>query len=372
MPAQPPSVRPEVRVVATTADPLPLRSGVALAPVALELETWGRPNADRSNAVLVCHSFSTDAHAAGIDETASAQHRPWRIGRPGWWDALIGPGKALDTDRWWVVCSGVLGGSAGSTGPLAIEPATGRPWGSRFPVIHVSDMVAAQRRLMDALGIPRWRLVVGGSLGGAQALAWSLDGGERVARVFAIAASAGLAPGGRRHFQRWSQHVSGDLAGGNSGLTGLHHAISGAALFSGGQVSQLSSDARNLAQTWPATRLHPVAYLTQARALLDFDLARDWGGGSFEAAARRIRAEVLLAGFHGDGVFSATSQGRLSVCLNRAGVRARAIVLPSQDGHDTFLTQPQIIAPALHAAVESDDWLGLPRPALRGRPNRRI
>lgn len=166
--------------------------------------------------------------------------------------------------------------------------------------------------------------------------------------------------------------MAGELARGGDGQSGVHQAVSGAALFSGGSVSSASSGAASLAAAWPASRLHPVAYLNQARALLDFDIARDWGGGSLDAAARRIRAEVLLAGFHGDGVFSATSQGRLVTCLKRAGVSSRATILPAQDGHDSFLQRPLILAPALRAALEADDWLALSRPALRGRPPARI
>lgn len=363
MSASQPAVQPEIRSVADAAEPLPLRSGQRIAPVALEIETWGRPDRDRGNAVLVCHSFSTDAHAAGLDASASAQHRPWRIGRPGWWDALIGPGKAIDTRRWWVVCSGVLGGSAGSTGPASINPATGRRWDRSFPVVQIADLVAAQRRLMDELAIPRWRLVVGGSLGGLQALAWALDGGERVERALAIAASASLAPGGRRHFVHWSRRIAASLDAGGDGAAELRSALSDGALFSGGPASGRPPDHR----AWPGERLHPVAYLRMARALLDFDMARDWGGGSLDAAARRVRAGVLLAGFHGDGVFSATSQVRLAASFRRAGAPARATIVPARDGHDSFLTQPQLLAPLLRSALEADDWLKLPRPALRGR-----
>jgi homoserine O-acetyltransferase len=361
MPISDRAVHPEIRTVATPSDPLRLRGGGLLNTAALEVETWGRPNADRSNAVLICHSFSCDAHAAGRDGSASATHRPWRQGVPGWWDKLVGPGKAIDTDRWWVVCSGVLGGSAGSTGPQSIDPATGQPWGRSFPTIHIGDMVAAQRRLMVSLGIPRWHLVVGGSLGGAQALAWAVDGGHLAQRVVAIAASSSLSPGGRIHFRRWSERITAELNAGKDGLNALHRALADASDFSGGPGTRRT--ATGLAETWPVSRLHPASYILQAKALLDFDLARDWGGGSLDQAVQRIESQLLLLGYRDDGVFSSTSQARLAAAMRRHGGLAKATIVPSEDGHDSFLIRPWILGPWLRAALDDARWLEQSAPA---------
>ncbi len=151
----------------------------------LAYETYGRLNDARSNAILVCHALSGDAHAAGHHEGDD---------RPGWWDGLIGPGKALDTDRFFVICSNVIGGCQGSTGPSSIDPETGRPYGSSFPVITVRDMVAAQRALVAGLGIGQLYAVIGGSMGGMQALQWIVSYPDAVLKSVIIAATATSSP----------------------------------------------------------------------------------------------------------------------------------------------------------------------------------
>ena len=144
-------------------DELILESERRLGPVTLAYETYGTLNRDKTNAILVAHALSGDAHAAGIYEGDSA---------PGWWDVMIGPGKAFDTDRYFVICSNVIGGCKGSTGPSSLNPRTGKPYGLDFPVITIADMVEAQRHLVDHLGIEQLLCVTGGSMGGMQALQW--------------------------------------------------------------------------------------------------------------------------------------------------------------------------------------------------------
>ncbi|OZB72255.1 MAG: homoserine O-acetyltransferase, partial [Thiomonas sp. 14-64-326] len=164
--------------------PLPLQSGAQLPAYELVYETYGMLNAARSNAVLVCHALNASHHAAGT-----------HAGKPksvGWWDNLIGPGKPLDTERFFVVCVNNPGSCFGSTGPMSLDPATGQPWGSRFPVVTVEDWVDAQARLLDRLGIERLAAVIGGSLGGMQALSWALRYPERVAHCAAIATAPSL------------------------------------------------------------------------------------------------------------------------------------------------------------------------------------
>ncbi len=164
--------------------PLALASGASLADYTLVYETYGSLNASRSNAVLVCHALNASHHVAG---TYAGQERS-----EGWWDNLVGPGKPLDTDRFFVIGVNNPGSCFGSTGPMHVNPATGRPYGADFPVVTVEDWVDAQARLLDALGIERLAAVIGGSLGGMQALAWSLRHPRRVAHCLAIASAPNL------------------------------------------------------------------------------------------------------------------------------------------------------------------------------------
>ncbi|NCC36669.1 MAG: homoserine O-acetyltransferase, partial [Chloroflexia bacterium] len=166
----------------TWTEPLALESGKMLGPVTLAYETYGQLNAERSNAILLLHALSGDAHAAGF--YAPADHKP------GWWDMMVGPGRPFDTDRYYIICSNVLGGCMGSTGPSSRDPRTGRPYAARFPVITIGDMVRAQARLVDALGIDQLMAVAGGSMGGFQALEWMTSNPERVRSAILLATAA--------------------------------------------------------------------------------------------------------------------------------------------------------------------------------------
>jgi homoserine O-acetyltransferase/O-succinyltransferase len=159
-------------------DSLALDGGATLAPVEVAYETYGELNAAKSNAILVLHAFSGDAHAAGISH---------ETGKPGWWDNMIGPGKAFDTNEYFVICSNVLGGCRGTTGPASVNPATGCPYAMSFPVITIGDMVRLQKMLIDRLGIPRLLAVTGGSMGGMQALEWAVAYPDRVVAAIPIA-----------------------------------------------------------------------------------------------------------------------------------------------------------------------------------------
>jgi homoserine O-acetyltransferase len=166
-------------------DSLQLDSGLTLAPFTIAYETYGRLNEKRDNAILILHALSGDAHAAGYYEGEK---------RPGWWETMIGPGKGFDTDRYFVICSNVIGGCKGSTGPSSINPATGREYGLQFPVVTVADMVRAQKQLVEYLGIERLLAVCGGSMGGMQALEWVVSYPEAVSSCIAIAATPKHSP----------------------------------------------------------------------------------------------------------------------------------------------------------------------------------
>ena len=277
----------------------------------LVAETWGRFTGD--NAVLVCHSFSADARAA--DTPAG----------PGWWRDLIGPGRAVDTNQWFVVAS-------------TLKPG----------VLNLAEAIAAQDALRANLGVERWRLVVGGSMGGLQALAWALAQPERVERVVAIASAHRLAPSGRRHFLRGLAAVTADLDAGGDGQRGLQTALAEAQGFSGGPASVTSAPLR--------PSLTPQTYRDRARLLLETDLVQLWGDGDLERAAARIRAAVVLLGYRDDRVFSPTAQRLLTAAIRRQGGEAHHQLLPGHHGHDSFLAEPQTLAPWLASALMPGPW----------------
>jgi len=162
---------------------MPLESGQALGPITLAYETYGTLSPAKDNAILILHALSGDAHVAGYHAEDLEKPKP----KPGWWDIMVGPGKAFDTTRFFVVCSNIIGGCMGSTGPSSINPATGDRYAMKFPLVTIGDMVEAQRLLMDHLEIARWYAVTGGSMGGMQALQWAVAYPERVARCIPIA-----------------------------------------------------------------------------------------------------------------------------------------------------------------------------------------
>ncbi len=171
-------------------DPFELRCGKSLPEVTVAYETWGDP-ANKDRAILVLHALTGDAHAAGYHSEDIARARAeGREPKPGWWDPMIGPGRPFDTDKYYVICANVLGGCKGSTGPSSINPATGQPWGSAFPFISIKDMVNAQVKLIDHLGIDKLFCVAGGSMGGMQALRWAVDHPQRVQSAIPIATTA--------------------------------------------------------------------------------------------------------------------------------------------------------------------------------------
>ena len=155
-----------------------LESGAVLPGLTIAYETYGKLNRDKTNAILICHALSGDAHVAGFHEGDN---------KPGWWDAVIGPGKAFDTDLYYIICSNVIGGCKGSTGPSSINPATGKAYGATFPVVTICDMVNAQKLLLDFLGIPELYAVPGGSMGGMQALQWTVSFPDLIKKVIVIA-----------------------------------------------------------------------------------------------------------------------------------------------------------------------------------------
>ncbi len=337
--------------------PLPLTCGTVLASHELVYETYGELDARGSNAVLVCHALSGHHHAAGYH---SADDR-----KPGWWETCIGPGKPLDTNRFFVVSLNNIGGCHGSTGPGSPHPATGQPWGPDFPAITVRDWVRSQAMLADHLGIDTWAAVVGGSLGGMQALQWSIDFPERVRHVVAIAcaprlsaqniafneiarqaiysdpnfhggryAEHGVAPTQGLMLARMVGHVTYQSDDGLREKFGREVASGDLELARDVQFqveSYLHYQGRSFSQRFDAN-----TYLLMTRALDYFDPAREFGD-DLVAALRRARASYLLVSFSTDWRFSSERSRELVDALIRARRNVSHADIDAPYGHDAFL-----------------------------------
>ncbi len=327
-----------------------------LPEVVLAYETYGRLNDERSNAILVCHALSGDAHAAGSHEGDN---------RPGWWDGLIGPGKALDTDRFFVICSNVIGGCRGSTGPSSTDPATGEAYGARFPVITVRDMVAAQHALITGLGIDQLYAVIGGSMGGMQALQWGVSYPDAVIKSVIIAATGMSSPQqiafneiGRRAIMADPAWNGGDYAGGAGPEAGL------ALARMVGHVTYLSDEAmhekfgrrlqdrehfgfdfatdfavesylRHQGEAF-IRRFDANSYLYITKALDYFDLSVD---GSLTTGLSGVTAKVLVISVSSDWLYPPYQSQALVEALAANEVEVEYCEIASRYGHDAFLLE---------------------------------
>src|SRR5204863_3310720 len=326
------------------AKPLRLDCGKELHPIQIAYETYGTLSPARDNVVLVCHALSGDAHAAGfarkppVESTRdgfAAEDRDGSAGKGlGWWDGMIGPGKAFDTDRFFVVSTNLLGGCRGTTGLSSINPATGKPYGSDFPVITVADMVRTERALLDELGIERLAAVAGGSLGGMQAFEWALLYPDRVDAIVAIASTHALQPQGLawNAIARNAIMADPDWQAGHYYGTGRKPDAGMGVARMVGHITYLSAKslgdkfARRLQSaddirytlTEPefevesylrhqadsfVRRFDANTYLVMSRALTYFDVAREHGRGSLSHALEGVRARTLLISFSSDWLY---------------------------------------------------------------------
>jgi homoserine O-acetyltransferase len=357
--------------------PLRLDSGRVLAPVRIAYETYGRLSPAKDNVLLICHALSGDAHAAGWSDDPSA---PTTVdgagagargrGGLGWWDGMIGPGKAFDTDTYFVVCTNLIGSCRGSTGPGSIDPGTGRPYGATFPVVSVGDMVRAQAAFFDELGIERLFAASGGSLGGMQALEWTVQFPDRIRAIAPIAATAGLGTQGVawNAIARNAIMADPDWQGGMYEGTGrrpeagikvarmLGHMTYlseravierfGRRFQDGGAPSydlakadfQIESYLRHQSEGF-AKRFDANAYLYISRALTYFDLARTYGNGSLERALARVRAATLLLSFSSDWLYPPGDSEEIARALRANGKDVEHIVIDADYGHDSFLLE---------------------------------
>ena len=340
--------------------PFALEGGGVLPEITLAYETWGTLDPDGGNAVLVCHALTGDSHAAG----------PLLPGHPqaGWWDGFIGPGKAIDTDRWFVVCPNVLGGCQGSTGPASLHPADGKPWGSRFPVVSVRDWVRSQAKLADHLGIGRWHSVIGGSMGGMQALEWAVIFPERVGSIVPISTAAAASAQqiawwstGRRVIHMDPGWRGGDYYDADPG-EGPHEGLSLARMIS--QITFRSDDVftrrfgREVVEPldgfslWQrfeveryleyhgdklVRRFDANSYLLLTKAMDLHDLGR--GRQGIDAAMEKIQCPVLSVGVVSDILYPLHQSKAIVDHARAAGLEARSVELDSPHGHDAFLIE---------------------------------
>jgi homoserine O-acetyltransferase len=338
---------------------LTLDSGEVLAPITIAYETYGTLNEQRSNAVLILHALSGDAHAAGFYPGEE---------RPGWWETMIGPGKGFDTDRCFVICSNVIGGCKGSTGPSSVNPATGKEYGLDFPLVTVGDMVRAQKLLIDHLGIERLLCVSGGSMGGMQALQWAVAYPEAVASCVAIAATQKHSPMqiafnevGRQAIMADANWNGGDYYGGAPPDSGLAVArmighityLSDESMHQkfGRRFRDKSALAYDLTQDFEVAsylryqgemftrRFDANTYLYVTKALDYFDLT---GGRGLLAETFRDLPEdlrFLLVAFSSDWLYPPYQSKELVRALKGNSVDCSYIEMKLSFGHDAFLLE---------------------------------
>ena len=358
-------------------DSFALEAGGSISPLDMEYETYGELNEAKDNAVMVCHGLSGDAHAAGWDSEAKKQGKSWRVNKPGWWDEMIGPGLPLDTEKYFFICTNVLGSCYGTTGPGDINPKTNKPYGLDFPVVTVSDWVRAQALLLDHLGIDKLYAVTGGSLGGQQALEWALAFPDRVENALILAAAARLSSQGlafnavARHSILSDQNFNDgqyydQSKGPDAGLSAarmLAHItyLSEVAMHEKfgrrlqGKVkpdfnfgiefaveSYLAYQGRAFVERFDAN-----SYLYITRAMDYYDAAEGWGGGDLTEACKRIKSHVMIVSFSSDWLYTPEHCEKLALAISKSGKPVTYVSVPSDYGHDAFLVEVEKLGPLL-------------------------
>jgi homoserine O-acetyltransferase/O-succinyltransferase len=357
---------PHSLVVRFGADkPLKLDAGVDLSPFQIAYQTYGTLNADRSNAVLICHALTGDQHVANIHPVTH---------KPGWWETMVGPGRPIDTTRYFVICANVIGGCMGTTGPASINPKTGKPWGLDFPVITVRDMVRAQAMLLDHLGIGTLFTVAGGSLGGMQVLQWAVSYPDRVFSALPLAAATRHSAQNIAFHEVGRQAIMADpewrqgryFAEGTNPRRGLAVArmgahityLSDAALhrkfgrrfqdrdnptFSFDADFQVESYLRHQGITF-VERFDANSYLYLTRAMDYFDIAADFDG-VLANAFKDTPTRFCVISFTSDWLFPTSDSRAIVHALNAGRARVSFAEIVTDKGHDAFLLEePELFA----------------------------
>jgi homoserine O-acetyltransferase/O-succinyltransferase len=345
--------------------PLTMDAGVKLAPLNIAYQTYGALNAAKTNAILVCHALTGDQHVANPNPVT---------GKDGWWQTMVGPGKPIDTDRFFVICANVVGGCMGTTGPASTNPATGAPYGLDHPLVTIADMVRAQAMLIDHLGIETLFCVAGGSMGGMQVLQWAASYPDRVYSALPIATSAKHSSQNIAFHEVGRQAIMADpewrsgryLAEGVSPAKGLAVArmaahityLSDSALqrrfgrklqdraertFSFGADFQIESYLRHQGSIF-VERFDPNSYLYMTRAMDYFDLAADYDG-ALARAFKGSRTRFCVVSFTSDWLFPTSDSRALVHALNAGGASVSFVEIDTDRGHDAFLLDvPDLIA----------------------------
>jgi homoserine O-acetyltransferase len=335
-----------------------LESGASLGPITLAYETCGTLNADRSNAILILHALTGDAHVAGY-------HQPGDP-KPGWWDFMVGPGKGIDTDRYFVICSNVLGSCVGTTGPASVNPATDRPYGGDFPVITITDMVRAQRQLVEHLGIERLLCVVGGSVGGMQVLEWCARYPEMMVSAIPLASTTrhsaqaiAFNEVARQAIMTDANWNGGDYYSSDNPDMGLAVArmighityLSDEAMgvkfgrklqdrsalsFEFGGDFQVESYLQYQGKKF-VERFDANSFLYITKAADYFDLARDYGSGSLKRAISRFKARFLVVSYTSDWLYPTYQSKEMVKAMKQNNLDVSFCEIKAKWGHDAFL-----------------------------------
>jgi homoserine O-acetyltransferase len=354
-------------------DELVLVNGEKLGPITLAYETYGELNAAKDNAILICHALSGDAHVAGY-------HTP-EDKDPGWWDVMIGPGRAFDTDKYFVICSNIIGGCKGSTGPSSTNPKTGQPYALSFPVITVEDMVNAQRALVDHFGIDQLCAVVGGSMGGMQALQWVVSYPERVRLVLPIATTHCLSPQaiafdevGRQAIMSDPQWLGGEYYGKSVPTNGLSiarmighitylsdqsmHQKFGRRLQDKAEYGfdfvtdfQVESYLHYKGDSF-VKRFDANSYLYITKAMDYFDLTRAYG--SLKAAFSKTKSKFLVVSFSSDWLFPSYQSREIATALRQNGADVVYTDIRTDYGHDAFLLEAESLTTLVSGFLASE------------------
>lgn len=350
----------------TLPGPLRLDGGVLLSPVEIAYETYGTLGEDGGNAILICHALTGDHHVASPHPVT---------GKPGWWTRMVGPGKPIDPERHFIICANVLGSCMGTSGPATVNPATGQPWGMSFPVITIRDMVRAQAMLLDHLGVERLKAVVGGSMGGMQALSWPATFPDRVEAAVVIASTARHSAQNIAFHEVGRQAVMADPRWNGGAYYGSEPPVAGLAVarmaahitylseagltekfgrklqareaktFGFDADFQVESYLRHQGLSF-VDRFDANAYLYITRAMDYFDLAEEHGG--LLANAFRKTTRFCLVSFDTDWLYPTRESRAIVHALNAAGAPVSFVELSSPFGHDAFLLE----APEMNRVVD--------------------
>jgi homoserine O-acetyltransferase len=367
---------PSSKIVRFTGAPLKLECGQSLDDFQIAYATWGELNADQSNAVLVCHALTGDQYVVGENPVTK---------KPGWWETLLGPGKPIDTNKYFVICANILGGCMGTTGPASLDPNTGRPYGLGFPVITISDMVNAQVRLIDHFGIDKLFAVIGGSMGGMQVLDWAVNHKDRCFAAMPIATAArhssqniAFHEVGRQAVMADPEWCRGDYL--NQGRVptkglavarmaahitylseeALHHKFGrnlqnrDERTFSFDADFQVESYLRHQGSTF-VDRFDANAYLYITRAMDYFDVAAAHGD-VLANAFKGTKTRFLVVSFTSDWLYPTRESRDIVQALNAVAANVSFVEIESNKGHDAFLLdEPEFFATVegfVHAAAQ--------------------